>query len=215
MIFVVLFGSCCHVEWAEPQTGHARQIHLPALSANCLSGSSAPLSLTFTSSNSLRVSRKYWRLQCPLQKKWSLPWQPHYKLEWDDVDHGNSGRQPDQQPGSTRGASQRVNSRLETMCVCVCVCTHTDFYCFLLPAAQHKRHPVLRLQVLECERLFSLPQQLFPQEKQKAQTSVGTMEDHKTPVHVPIPHLCQNMFITKDGEFTIELIVWYLGDYTG
>lgn len=35
-----------------------------------------------------------------------------------DVDHGNSGRQPDQQPGSTPGASQCVNSG---------VCAYADF----------------------------------------------------------------------------------------
>lgn len=35
-----------------------------------------------------------------------------------DVDHGNSGRKPDQQPGSTPGASQCVNSG---------VCAYADF----------------------------------------------------------------------------------------
>lgn len=67
---VVLLGYYCNVEWADT-LGRDMQdwiIYLLFEQIVCLATLlSSSLSLTFTSSNCLRVSRKYWRLECPLQ----------------------------------------------------------------------------------------------------------------------------------------------------
>lgn len=101
------FRSCyyCCVEWADLRQDMSDWfIYLPFVQIVCLRLSSS-LSLSPLLPLLSLCLPEILETSVPPANKWSLPWQPRYKLEWDDADHGNSGRQPDQQPGSTPGAS--------------------------------------------------------------------------------------------------------------